>query len=93
MAEESLEEREFQGRLRRYNQLNILVNANIKPFKTSVLYFLWPFLLLVFAFCLPSSAFCSLLLVFVLVLVFVFEHLGVLLLVLVLPVPSSSDPA
>ena len=92
MAEESLEEREFQGRLRGYNQLNI-VNAKIKPFKTSVLYFLWPFLLLVFAFCLPSSAFCSLLLVFVLVLVFVFAHLGVLLLVFVLPVPSSSDPA
>ena len=36
VAEESLEEREFQGRLRGYNQLNILVSAKIKPFRTTL---------------------------------------------------------
>ena len=53
VAEESLEEREFQGRLRRYNQLNILVSAKVKPFKTSVLSLLLfsVLLLLLFVFC------------------------------------------
>ena len=51
VAEESLEEREFQGRLRGYNQLNILVNAKVKSFKTSVLS-----LLLFCCFCYLCSA-------------------------------------
>ena len=39
VAEESLEEREFHGRLRRYNQLNILVSAKIKPFRTTLAFY------------------------------------------------------
>ena len=39
VAEESLEEREFQGRLRGYNQLNILVSAKIKPFRTTLAFY------------------------------------------------------
>ena len=69
VAEESLEEREFQGRLRRYNQLNILDNAKIKPFKTTLAFYclcwclkfvvVFSCLCLYFCVCLPGrSAAC-----------------------------------
>ena len=62
VAEESLEEREFQGRLRRYNQLNILVSAKVEPFKTTLVFVVCVCVqLLVFVFLfLPTSVFCCL---------------------------------
>ena len=62
VAEESLEDREFQGRLRRYNQLNILVSAKVKPNKTTLVFVVCVCVqLLVFVFLfLPTSVFCCL---------------------------------